>query len=420
MKVNHKTFSGGYKFSSFEGQPSGTVSPFTYEGNVADWTIKAGNGVKASDVLEALGRTGFEGPQTALVPTEGTIAPALVKDIIINAVEVEPYDLPATMLVNEGNINRFTEGLKAIRESYREAKVTLVIGENQETLGKRLFPLAENLSWLEKATITAKYPANFKEVQSQAVLNKKYPVGYAPAHIGLVFLSVQDVLTVATVVSEHKDAATKYVALSGTGWKENKVIEVALGTPIKAITDAYLDDGEARLIKNSVIMGDILTEASVITYDLDTLVAIPEDRRRQTLFFFRAGAKVDSFSNAFLGKLLPKVEKTAETNLHGERRTCIACGYCENVCPAGLVPHLLHKHVNRDIINERLAEYKLFDCIECGLCDYVCPSKIDLSTDIIKGKEALEKAEISHNTYLIPQCDMLLEPTVEKVVTDVE
>jgi Na+-translocating ferredoxin:NAD+ oxidoreductase RnfC subunit len=107
--------------------------------------------------------------------------------------------------------------------------------------------------------------------------------------------------------------------------------------------------------------------------------------------------------------LLPKAVRTADTNVHGERRACVACGYCENVCPVGLIPHLLHKHADKEIYNERLAEYKIFDCIECGLCDYVCPSKIHIAADIKKAKEALEAIEISHNKYVIPDCDMVLE-----------
>lgn len=74
-----------------------------------------------------------------------------------------------------------------------------------------------------------------------------------------------------------------------------------------------------------------------------------------------------------------------------------------------MIPHLLHKHVDKGIINERLAEYRIFDCIECGLCDYVCPSKIEVSSDIKRGKELLEKNEISHTKYLLENVEMILK-----------
>ena len=126
----------------------------------------------------------------------------------------------------------------------------------------------------------------------------------------------------------------------------------------------------------------------MVTYDTRVIIALPEDRRRQTLFFLRAGTKADSFSNAFLSRLMPKAEKIADTNLHGERRACVSCTYCQPVCPVGLIPHLLHKHVDKEIINKRLAEYKIFDCVECGLCTYVCPSKLELCNVMKNTKKA--------------------------------
>lgn len=417
MKVNHKTFSGGYRFDNFEGQPSKHIKAFTSKSDVAGLAIKSDKGVTAADVLNALGLTTFRGPDSALVPTDGLIDPNMVKDIVVSAVEVEPYDFPNDVLLREEYKTRFIDGLKSIRESYGKAKITIVFGDEQTELVHMLAPESDNLNWLDIGTITSKYPANLKELLIPTIFDKKYPVGYAPAHLGMLFISVADVLQVTKVVTENQDADSVTIALSGTGWKENIVLEVPVGTQVKAITDQYLTNKEARLIKNSVITGDVLTDDSIVTFDIRVMIAIPEDRRRQTLFFLRAGSKVDSFSNTFLSKLMPKAEKTAETNLHGERRACVSCTYCQNVCPVGLMPHLLHKHVDKEIYNKRLADYKIFDCIECGLCDYVCPSKLEVSSDIKKGKKALEKEEISHNDYVIPQCEMILE-SVKEVAAD--
>lgn len=410
MKVNHKTFSGGYRFDHFEGQPSKHITAFASKSDVAGSAIKSDKGVTATDVLNALGLTTFKGPETALVPTDGLIDPTMVKDIVVSTVEVEPYDFPNDVLLKEEHKTRFIDGLKSIRDSYHQASIHIVLDEDQTDLVHMLLPISDNFNWLDISTITAKYPANLKELLIPTVLDKKYPVGYAPAHLGILFLTVDQVLQVTKVVTENKDADTVAVALAGPGWQENLVLEVPLGTPLKAITDAYLTNTEVRLIKNSVITGDVLNETDLVTYDTRLLIALPEDRRRQTLFFLRAGTKADSFSNAFISRLMPKAIKTADTNLHGERRACVSCTYCQNVCPVGLMPQLLHKHVDKKIINKRLAEYKIFDCVECGLCDYVCPSKIEVSSDIKRGKEMLEKNEISHNEYVIPQCDMILQP----------
>ena len=81
-----------------------------------------------------------------------------------------------------------------------------------------------------------------------------------------------------------------------------------------------------------------------------------------------------------------------DTNIHGEHRPCIACTYCDNVCPVGILPHLLHRYVQRGVIDETIVRYRIFDCIDCNLCTYVCTSKIPLAQLMRKGKDSL-KAE---------------------------
>jgi len=409
MGANHKTFTGGYKFNNFEGQPSQGLILFNPVSDVNEVTIKSGQGVTAADVLEALQRTNLSGPQSALISTHGKIEPFKVKDIIVNMVEVEPYNLPSRNLLSVGNNAKFMFGLKDIHNSYSDAKITLVVGENQIGLLKLLTQNTDKLSWLDLVTVVNKYPSNLKEMAIPLVLHKKYPVGYDPAHIAVVHLGIKDVLHVASVVSEKKTISSTAVALSGPGWKKNLVLDIPVGTKVKDLAQRYVAEGEMRFIKNSILTGEQLALEDVVTFDTDLIIAVPEDRRRQTLTFLRSGKKADSFTNTFISKLLPKSEKSVGTNLQGERRACVSCSYCESVCPVGLIPHLLHKHGDKNIINKRLAEYKIFDCIECGLCNYVCLSKIEVLSNIKGAKEALEKSEISHNTYVIPQCDMVID-----------
>ena len=84
-------------------------------------------------------------------------------------------------------------------------------------------------------------------------------------------------------------------------------------------------------------------------------------------------------------------KKKCGTNVHGELRPCISCTFCEEVCPAGIIPHLLFHYVERDMIDENLLKYKIHSCIECNLCSYVCPSKIPVAQFIKEGKAGLVK-----------------------------
>ena len=120
-----------------------------------------------------------------------------------------------------------------------------------------------------------------------------------------------------------------------------------------------------------------------------------EDNESQFLAFARVGLDRDSYSRTCASELFKKDRKLflkrCGTNVHGERRPCFFCGFCKNVCPADIIPHLLFQYAERDIIDEDLLRYRIFDCIECNLCNYVCPSKIPIAEFIKKGKEGLIK-----------------------------
>lgn len=396
MKVNHKSFTGGYRFRTFEGQPQGKVEVLS-----SKTSTTTGNKSVYERFME-LGLTSFGGPTYGTKTFEGHIASNEVTDIVINAIAVEPYSLPIEPVLTSRQ-QRFVDGLKAIKESFPSAKVTLAFTDDTSVV-ESYVAVASNISWLDIVTVDKKYPINLKELLIPTILGKKFPVGYRETHINTLVLSINDVLLAAD------DSEKVMVAVAGSAFKEPKIFEVALGTPVKELIAASgLAQGEVRLIKNSVLRGDILDQESVVTSDLYLIAGIVEDRRRQTLFFFRNGKNADSFTNAFLSALLPNAVRTADTNIHGERRACVSCTYCQQVCPVGLIPHLLHKYVNKEIYSERLAELKIFDCINCGLCDYVCPSKIHVAADIQKGKNELEKVGFSHEKYQLPGCDMTKE-----------
>jgi len=66
--------------------------------------------------------------------------------------------------------------------------------------------------------------------------------------------------------------------------------------------------------------------------------------------------------------------------------SCIGCGRCEQVCPAGLNPMYIHRFVE----NSYYANLRLFDahmCVECGTCSYICPSRLTVAASVAKAKE---------------------------------
>jgi Na+-translocating ferredoxin:NAD+ oxidoreductase RnfC subunit len=131
------------------------------------------------------------------------------------------------------------------------------------------------------------------------------------------------------------------------------------------------------------------------------LLALPEEQEEPLLPFAQPGFRQDSYSRTFAALVTP-FAKSADTNIHGEHRPCIACGYCEEVCPVRILPYLLHRYIHRDVIDENLVRFEIFKCIDCGLCSYVCTSKIPLAEQIREGKERL-KAEGLEPARAVPQ-----------------
>ena len=116
--------------------------------------------------------------------------------------------------------------------------------------------------------------------------------------------------------------------------------------------------------------------------------AFPEGKTRAFLAFADPGFRKDSFSRLFSAKLFGS-KKCADTNLHGEERPCIFCIFCQEVCPAGIIPHLLYRYVERDLVDESFMSLGAFGCMGCDLCSYVCPSKIPVAKFIKAGQEKL-------------------------------
>ena len=111
------------------------------------------------------------------------------------------------------------------------------------------------------------------------------------------------------------------------------------------------------------------------------LTVIPAGPAEEFLALVAPGVHRPSYSRVFLSALVSGPLEV-DCNYHGEERACVACSYCNRVCPVEILPQLAFKSVLADDVEEALA-HGLLDCVECGLCAHVCPSKIDIS-DILK------------------------------------
>ena len=163
------------------------------------------------------------------------------------------------------------------------------------------------------------------------------------------------------------------------------------GYPIQMIRDKYVFEPFARMINGGILTGELLgTEALGIDTECRGITILPELKDREFLGFIRPGWDRNCYAACYLSSLRERFSERFTTGLRGEGRPCISCSFCEEVCPAGIIPHLMHKYLYRDLIEE-VEQARVDLCIECGLCSFVCPSKIDLVRQFIDAKGLIEQ-----------------------------
>jgi Na+-translocating ferredoxin:NAD+ oxidoreductase subunit C len=328
------------------------------------------------------------------IPTHQLSAPIVpeeVESIIFCSGESDLYQPSPSVLLRGEMFARFVDAVKIVTGLYPGIDVSIAVNDhNTDLIGK----LTAELEKVENITIVktkAKYPQEREEMLVPTVLGREYPYGYPAIHLGVLVLSIQTALDLHTAVTKGIPVVNRTISLGGEGFINTCHIDVPIGTPVEEIIENRTIHGESRIIRNSVNTGDILEDlSSPVLWDTDAIIAVQEGNKGEMMSFAMPGFKKDSVSGAFPSSFLP-FKKSISTNIRGEQRACIQCGFCIEVCPVRLYPNLLYRYVERDIIEDSLASFKIFDCIDCNLCSYVCTSKLPLSQLIKEGKNKLRQ-----------------------------
>jgi Na+-translocating ferredoxin:NAD+ oxidoreductase RnfC subunit len=244
-------------------------------------------------------------------------------------------------------------------------------------------------AWVKMLEIPLTYPYdNF------AILARRLGLTHNDGPVWAV--RAEGVLAVDRALTLEKPCLVRIISIGGTGVNSPTHIKVIPGYPIKKIKDNYVSEPVARMINAGILTGEILGEETLgIDTECRGITVLPELRDREFLGFVRPGWSRHCYAPCYLSALRKKFRERFSTGLRGEARPCVSCGYCDEVCPAGIMPSLIHKYLYRDLIEEA-DEARINLCVECGLCSYVCPSKIDLRQQLINAKDliAKEKEEV--------------------------
>lgn len=338
--------------------------------------------------VSALGKTGIPTPYRS-----SPVEPDAVDTIVVSAVRSEPYTLPNDAVLGlrraEGdppynaNAKAFASGVRILQRAFGGARAIVALDARDAALVEAIWG---ELEGTEIRLVFPKYPAECDEVVVELVTDRMVPDGKTGLEVGVLVVDVQACLAAHAACVEGKPLIERLIALGGTGYTSPAIIKARIGTPARWLVKDRVA-GEHSLIHNGALAGWLVTDLDwPVTRATWGLTALHDDTSRPFMGWMAPGFDFDSNSRAFGSSYFPPKARRADTNMAGELRPCIQCGYCPEVCPRDLLPFHLDKLLRIDALDEA-EELRLFGCIECGLCSYVCVSKIPLMTSIIAGKK---------------------------------
>ncbi|MBN1411588.1 MAG: 4Fe-4S dicluster domain-containing protein [Spirochaetales bacterium] len=307
-----------------------------------------------------------------------------VKDIIVAHTDSDVFNVSIQALLGDAGMESVITGLKILGVAFQGARVHVVLSRNQKKIIKEL---ASNFSSDQKISVYGvkpKYPQDNRNILISSIPGINTHTRNIPV------FNLQDIVHIYEAVVKKKPLVERVVAFSGSGFEQNRHYRLRLGTLLEDILKGKTAVPKSvRFIMNSVLNGKALDDLDrPLTEKMHQIIAVPENHEGELLAFARPGMRKDSITPVFVASFLP-FGKKLDTNINGEERACISCGFCADVCPSRLLPQLLHRYAERNIINEKLVQYRIEDCVDCNLCTYVCTSKIPVAALIKKGKEKL-------------------------------
>ncbi len=325
-----------------------------------DFNLKAKKEKSAEEIKEIIKNSGIIGMGGAGFPTHIKLSPPADKPIdtvIINGSESEPYVAVDDRTIQEKTAKIF-RGLELVKKVVGAENGFIVSENNKENAINKLDTEAKNWPELDYQIVDSIYPHGAEKKLIEACLDREIPEGELPMEVGVVVSNVQTAVAIAEAVDEEQPVVDRIVSVSGHGIKSPKNLIVPIGTPIKELIDYC----EALVSENSVlIIGGTMTG-------------------------FRAKSTEIPITKTGFGIIILSQAEYKEY----ESRVCIRCAKCVDACPVYITPNRITDFINNDYLEEAEA-LSLASCIECGSCAYVCPAGRPLLRWLREGKARLRE-----------------------------
>ena len=300
--------------------------------------------------------------------------------VIVSTMALEPFLARGDIQI-ERAFDDFLGGLQAIQSLLEFQTIHLAVPDVDVPLAREIRSKLRGRAAIEVLSAPRVYPFDHPALLARRAGLRRDALVWAT--------DVGGVLAAHRTMNEQLPCTRRVVAVGGPGVGSPTHFDVPVGYPQEEVLRAADVRGKVRVINGGALTGRTVSPGRRgIDVECAGLTVLPDETTRELLAFMRAGADRRSFSHAFLSALKSPFRERVTTALRGETRPCVSCGFCREVCPAGILPDLIHKLLHHDALEE-IEDCRADLCVSCGLCSYVCPSKIELRSQIETAKERI-------------------------------
>jgi Na+-transporting NADH:ubiquinone oxidoreductase subunit A len=344
--------------------------------------------VPAGAVRQALVRNGlwpllWSSARRGMPDPDRDEAPAA---IVVNTLFGEPFRTQGSVVLRR-SWGRVVQGLQFLQHLTRAyGMIHFVLPEQDDPMEHLMREDLAGHAWIHFHRAPLKYPVENRRILDAAIRNVQPQLD---RDCVLWIVDVQGLEAIGACLGEGSTPTRRVVCVAGPAMPAPRHLSVEIGTPVADLIPQRCLSDDILVLRGGLFNGTpIDPRVTGVQYDDDAFFLMPRTRRREWLTFLHAGSSRRSALPCFFSNLVGVPDKQVSSLLRGERRPCIACGLCETVCPARIMPQLLHRHLYAGKL-DRAEQDGLDGCVDCGLCTYVCPSKIDLHHEFRTAREEI-------------------------------
>ena len=276
-----------------------------------------------------------------------------VTDLIVNAMETEPYlTADLRMLVEEHG--RIIDVTCELADALGVSRAILALPFRHRRVVKRMEAEAHG-RYVEIAAMANPYPQCQPLVLVKALLDCEIAPGGRVLDKGVIVLPLAAVVQAAEALLDDRPITHTVMTVAGDAVERAGTYRVAIGTPMRHLAERV---GLVGRVAKAVCGGPL------------TGLAMGHEE-----------AVVTATTKALL--LFSETEPSIPV-------PCIHCGWCVEDCPVGIdPPSLMQLESKPNCTNLEMSHLKA--CLDCGVCSYVCPAQLPLGETIHRTRTRFEQ-----------------------------